>query len=173
MRLNKTAKILIATGTTLITGALFFSRKSKAASLQQHTLTAQSATSSGSSTTSNAKVISHHDRVYDYKYENGRWYTRKKEAAHGQTCKLPFLHKLINWLFLAYKNMFNINKTIMAKKRITTGKEKSTSKMTKGKLSSQGSEIMRIAKRIRKANPRKKWTTCVKEAGKEFKKKRV
>ena len=43
--------------------------------------------------------------------------------------------------------------------------------MTKSKLSSQGSEIMRIAKRIRKANPRKKWTTCVKEAGKEYKRK--
>lgn len=41
--------------------------------------------------------------------------------------------------------------------------------MTKSKLASQGSEIMRIAKRIRKANPRKKWTTCVSEAGKEYK----
>ena len=44
--------------------------------------------------------------------------------------------------------------------------------MTKSKLGKQGSEIMRIAKRIRNTNPRKKWTTCVKEAGKEFKRKR-
>lgn len=57
----------------------------------------------------------------------------------------------------------------MATKRRKT--KKSRTRMTKSKLSSQGSEIMRIAKRIRKANPRKKWTTCVKEAGKEFKRK--
>ena len=57
----------------------------------------------------------------------------------------------------------------MATKRIKT--KKATTKSGKSKLSKQGSEIMRIAKRIRKANPRKKWTTCVKEAGKEFKKK--
>jgi len=54
----------------------------------------------------------------------------------------------------------------MATKRKSTKK-----KMTKSKLGSQGSEIMSIAKRIRKASPRKKWTTCVKEAGKEFKRK--
>ncbi|MFP4060052.1 MAG: hypothetical protein ACLFUC_06175 [Bacteroidales bacterium] len=48
--------------------------------------------------------------------------------------------------------------------------KKTTGRMTKSKLSSQGSEIMRIAKRIRKANPRGKWTACVKEAGKEWKK---
>lgn len=57
----------------------------------------------------------------------------------------------------------------MTTKRSKT--RKSASKTSKSKLSKQGSEIMRIAKRIRKANPRKKWTTCVKEAGKEFKKK--
>lgn len=57
----------------------------------------------------------------------------------------------------------------MATKKRKT--RKSGTRMTKSKLSNQGSEIMRIAKRIRKANPRKKWTTCVKEAGKEFKKK--
>lgn len=56
----------------------------------------------------------------------------------------------------------------MATKRRST--KKTTGRMTKSKLSSQGSEIMRIAKRIRKANPKKKWITCVKEAGKEFKK---
>jgi hypothetical protein len=54
----------------------------------------------------------------------------------------------------------------MATKRRSTKK-----KMTKSKLSSQGSEIMRIAKRIRKVSPRKKWTTCVKEVGKEYKRK--
>lgn len=42
-------------------------------------------------------------------------------------------------------------------------------KMTKKALSKQGSTIMAIAKKIRKANPRKKWTTCVKEAGKKYK----
>lgn len=56
----------------------------------------------------------------------------------------------------------------MATKRSKT--KRSGTRMTKSKLSNQGSEIMRIAKRIRKANPRKKWTTCVKEAGKEWKK---
>lgn len=60
----------------------------------------------------------------------------------------------------------------MAKKRKST-KRSGKRGMTKSKLSNQGSEIMRIAKRIRKANPRKKWTTCVKEAGKEFKRKRA
>ncbi len=57
----------------------------------------------------------------------------------------------------------------MATKRRKT--RKSATRTTKSKISKQGSEIMRIAKRIRKANPRKKWQTCVKEAGKEFKKK--
>ena len=44
-------------------------------------------------------------------------------------------------------------------------------KMTKKQLSTQGKSIMRIAKQIQKANPRKKWTTCVKEAGKKWKSK--
>ncbi len=43
--------------------------------------------------------------------------------------------------------------------------------MSKAKLSSMGKSIMAEAKRIRKANPRKKWTTCVKEAGKKFRSK--
>jgi len=42
-------------------------------------------------------------------------------------------------------------------------------KMSKKVLGQQGKEIMKIAKRIRKNNPRKKWTTCVKEAGKKYK----
>jgi hypothetical protein len=58
----------------------------------------------------------------------------------------------------------------MATKRKSSKKKTTKKGMSKSKLSSQGSEIMSIAKRIRKANPRKKWTTCVKEAGKEFKK---
>ena len=33
-----------------------------------------------------------------------------------------------------------------------------------------GSEIMKIAKRIQRNKPNKKWTQCVKEAGKEWKK---
>lgn len=39
----------------------------------------------------------------------------------------------------------------------------------KKKIGTIGSEIMKIAKRIQKASPRKKWTQCVKEAGKEWK----
>jgi len=44
-------------------------------------------------------------------------------------------------------------------------------KMTKAKLARTGKEIMTIAKRIRKKYPRKKWTNCVREAGKEWKRK--
>lgn len=44
-------------------------------------------------------------------------------------------------------------------------------KLSKKQLSETGSEIMRLAKRIRKNNPRKKWTDCVKQAGKEWKRK--
>lgn len=42
--------------------------------------------------------------------------------------------------------------------------------MSKQKLSAMGTKIMSDAKKIRKANPNKKWTTCVKEAGKKMKK---
>jgi hypothetical protein len=42
-------------------------------------------------------------------------------------------------------------------------------KLTKTKLASAGKQIMTIAKRIRRSHPGKKWTTCVKEAGKEWK----
>ncbi len=41
----------------------------------------------------------------------------------------------------------------------------------KKKVGTVGSEIMKIAKQIRKNHPNKKWTQCVKEAGKEWKKK--
>lgn len=41
-------------------------------------------------------------------------------------------------------------------------------KMTKAKLASMGSKIMAEAKRIRRAHPGKKWTTCVSEAGRKF-----
>jgi hypothetical protein len=40
----------------------------------------------------------------------------------------------------------------------------------KKSIGSMGSSIMTIAKRIQKSFPRKKWTQCVKEAGKEYKK---
>ena len=43
-------------------------------------------------------------------------------------------------------------------------------KMTKSQLGKQGSEIMRMAKQIRSKSPGKKWTNCVKEAGRKFKK---
>lgn len=76
MQLNKTAKILIATGATLLTGAIFFGRKAKAASLNQYTIPAQ-----GTSPT-DAVIITNHDRVYDYKYENGQWFTKKKGATN-------------------------------------------------------------------------------------------
>lgn len=45
-------------------------------------------------------------------------------------------------------------------------------KMTKAALSAQGKKIMGEAKKIRKASPKKKWTTCVKEAGRKFRKSR-
>lgn len=76
MQINKTAKILIATGATLLTGALFFGRKAKAAPLNQYTIPAQ-----GGSSTDGATIITNHDTVYDYKYENGIWFTRKKGTA--------------------------------------------------------------------------------------------
>ncbi len=41
----------------------------------------------------------------------------------------------------------------------------------KKKVGSMGSEIMTIAKQIRKKSPSKKWTDCVKQAGKEWKRK--
>ncbi len=72
MQLTKTAKILITTGATLLTSALFFGRKAKASSLNQYTIPSQETTTSG------ASIITNHDTVYDYKYEKGRWYTRKK-----------------------------------------------------------------------------------------------
>jgi hypothetical protein len=55
----------------------------------------------------------------------------------------------------------------MARKRKSS---KKSGRRSKNKIGAQGSEIMKIAKRIRRDNPRKKWTTCVKEAGKEWKK---
>jgi len=45
-------------------------------------------------------------------------------------------------------------------------------KMTKTQLSAMGKKITSEAKRIRKASPNKKWTTCMKEAGKKFKRKK-
>jgi len=45
-------------------------------------------------------------------------------------------------------------------------------KMTKKELSKMGKAITGKAKQIRKASPGKKWTTCIKEAGKAFKKKK-
>ena len=43
-------------------------------------------------------------------------------------------------------------------------------KMSKAKLSSMGHSIMSKAKEIRRKSPKKKWTTCVKEAGRSFRK---
>ncbi len=45
-------------------------------------------------------------------------------------------------------------------------------KISKQKLASMGSEIMKRAKVIRKNNPRKIWKDCVKQAGKEYRRKK-
>ena len=42
-------------------------------------------------------------------------------------------------------------------------------KVSKARLSAMGKKLTSEAKRIRKANPGKKWTTCMKEAGKRLK----
>lgn len=42
-------------------------------------------------------------------------------------------------------------------------------KITKKQLSEMGKKITNKAKAIRKANPNKKWTNCMKEAGKQLK----
>jgi len=42
-------------------------------------------------------------------------------------------------------------------------------KLSKSQLSANGKKITTRAKQIRKANPGKKWTTCMKEAGKQLK----
>jgi hypothetical protein len=44
-------------------------------------------------------------------------------------------------------------------------------KMTKKALGAMGKAITSEAKKIRKASPNKKWTTCMKEAGKAYKRK--
>ena len=75
MKFTKTAKILIASGATLLAGALFFGRKAKASQLQSYTLKA-------SNNGGFYKIITNHDRVYDYKFENGQWFTRKKGTSN-------------------------------------------------------------------------------------------
>lgn len=47
---------------------------------------------------------------------------------------------------------------------------KKTNQSAKTKIASIGKKIMTEAKKIRKASPRKKWTSCVAEAGRKFKK---
>lgn len=51
------------------------------------------------------------------------------------------------------------------KRKSTAGKSK---KSKNTKIGSFGKRIMAKAKLIRKANPRKKWTTCVSEAAKKL-----
>ena len=43
-------------------------------------------------------------------------------------------------------------------------------KLSKKALGTMGKKIMTEAKKIRKANPNKKWTNCVKEGAKKIKK---
>lgn len=42
-------------------------------------------------------------------------------------------------------------------------------KISKAKLGAMGKKITTVAKQIRKSSPGKKWTTCMKEAGKKLK----
>lgn len=48
-------------------------------------------------------------------------------------------------------------------------KKSTAKKMTKKEFGTMGKTIMTEAKRIRKASPGKKWTNCVKEAGRKYK----
>lgn len=43
-------------------------------------------------------------------------------------------------------------------------------KMTKAQLGAMGKKIMTEAKKVRKANPKMKWTDCVKKGAKKIKK---
>lgn len=52
---------------------------------------------------------------------------------------------------------------------MTTKRKKSKSKGSK-KIGAMGTKIMAEAKRIRKAHPGKKWTSCVREGAKKLKK---
>lgn len=86
MKLSRAAKILIASGATLITGAFFFGKKAKANALNEYTLPANDSRPGAS------VVVTEHDKVYDYKYDNGIWYTRKKGATdwiNMQTALIP------------------------------------------------------------------------------------
>lgn len=67
MKLNKTQKMLIATGITLIAGAVFFSSKA-IASGNPGILPGND----------EGTIITNHDTVYDYKYKDQVWYSRKK-----------------------------------------------------------------------------------------------
>ena len=61
-----------------------------------------------------------------------------------------------------------------AKKKTAAKKpvKKTTTKRTiSAKAKKAGSEVMAMAKKIRKAHPGMKWTTCVKNAGAEYRKK--
>jgi hypothetical protein len=61
----------------------------------------------------------------------------------------------------------NQKSAIMPVKKKVAPKRKATAK-----LRAMGSSIMTEAKKIRKASPRKKWTTCVSEAAKKLKRKK-
>ena len=60
--------------------------------------------------------------------------------------------------------LLSLNRTMVCK----TYKRTFMPKMNKTELGAMGKRIMTKAKAIRKANPRKKWTSCVKEAGKSY-----
>jgi hypothetical protein len=68
MKLNKTQKMLIATGVTLIAGALFFSSKALASGGQTNILPGND----------DGIIVTNHDMDYDYKYKGKVWYSRKK-----------------------------------------------------------------------------------------------
>ena len=50
-------------------------------------------------------------------------------------------------------------------------KTKTKKRTISAKAKKAGSTVMSIAKKIRKSNPGKKWTSCVKAAGAEYRKK--
>jgi hypothetical protein len=53
----------------------------------------------------------------------------------------------------------------------TTAKKSGKKRTISAKAKKAGSEVMAMAKKIRKASPGKKWPACVKAAGVEYRKK--
>jgi hypothetical protein len=71
MKLSRAQKILLATGATLVAGAVFFS--SRALAVESKTTVSHDR--------DNGTLVTGNDTVYDYKYLRGIWYSRKKGAS--------------------------------------------------------------------------------------------